>query len=226
MQKKVLAALSVSLLSVGLSMNSLAATADSVDQSAVVKFTGKIVDTACEIGTDIEGEAVPLGTWPTIFFNKDGAETDKVAFNIEISKCKLTEAGTGYSEAMGFPVDRVKLIFRDDGTVGSGRDNRGGSMFLTQTTRPASNVGIQVEYESTTGYQTVFNSSETAPIALSDIKIQTLTTDNPNNLKDPIPNPELYSYAVPMRANIVRVNNNAVGSGEVNGQMTVTLSYE
>ena len=229
MQKKVLAALSAAALSAGLSMSVLAATADSVNNPVQIKFIGKIVDTACEIGTDAADNTVQLGTYPTVFFNKQDAETDKVGFNITIGKCRLTDAGTGYDENMGFPVDRVKLTFKDDGTEGFERTNRDGIMFLTPSgTDMADNVGIRVQYKSKQGFVDVFGAgAETQPIAVSETAWkETKSGTETGKDGEQILLPEEFEYAIPMQANIARVNQEAVGSGDVFGQMTVTLSYE
>ena len=230
MQKKILAALAVAALSAGMSMNAFAAGADEVNKSVTVEFSGNIVDSACEIG--IEKATVTLGDYSVLLFNKDGYETTPVDFNLEIGKCRLIEKADGDpNQAQEFPVDRVRLTFQDNGTQGFGRDGqRGGIMYLTDTERSAKNVGIRVTYESAAGeYVDVFTGGEqTDAIAVSNMnwtEIQSgIVTGPDGEIKQA--NYDNFKYNIPMRANIARVNNEAVTTGEVKGQMTVTLSYE
>ena len=219
MQKKILAALSVAALSVGFSVSSFAS--ETGNQQTTIEFTGKIIDTPCSIGTDLNGAPVNLGTYPTEYFrNRDTAE--EVAFNITIGECRLIESeGKPYGEnqngAPNFPIDRVRLSFTDGGQADKATA-RNGLMFLTETESAAQNVGILVKYnpqgnksENEEGYTNVFTDSATSAVLVSQMGYRE----------------EGGKYYFPMLASISKIQKDtSVKAGDVKGMMTVTLNYE
>ena len=218
MQKKLLIAFVAATFTAGLNVNSFAAE----NQSAIVNFEGRIVDTACEIGTDLNGAAVQLGTYPTIYFNDTRTHTDNKGFNIVISKCRLTTE-EGYGDAYEFPVDRVRLTFHDDGNNSSGRTERNGVMFLTDSDVVARNVGIRVQYQAANKeYVDVFQKEASSSYTVSQMNY----IEVKNGIGEAYTDNTAFEYNIPMQAHIARVNQNPVGSGNVNGQMTITMSYE
>lgn len=227
MQKKLLVALCAAALTAGLSMNSFAADEDAKTSQAVINFHGKIIDTPCEIGLEDGKNTVELGTYPTEFFQKNGAETDKVNFNLVIGKCSIErhvpDNDYDYNEETGvlfIPATRVKLTFIDNSAENTGAA-RNGLMNLTSVdANTAQNIGIRVQYfqqgdKSKGAAKDLFETQAmTRAMSLSEIYYERETDGG-------------FKQFVPMTANMARVSDQvSVTSGEVNGQMTVLLSYE
>lgn len=199
------------LVACGVSNSVLAADVSSV----TVDFHGKIVDTTCSIGIQGSQQKIELGTYPVGYFTSQSSTTEEKTFNLEISKCQLTQDET-YEDGK-FPASRVHLTFTDTGNVGSapgGVDRTNGLMNLTQD--GADNVGIQVQYQdSGSSWQNVFDTTSSKELIASNMKVNTSSEG------------ATVSNLIPMKAFMAPSDASQMPtSGEVNGQMTVTLTYE
>lgn len=186
----------------------VAGTASAEGSSVSIKFTGKIVNTTCEIGVDNSSAAIDLGTYPVGFFVDQDTTTDAKQFNLKISGCKLTNQSDEYSEE-AFPVNRIHLTFTDNGGSGT---RTSGLLNLSEGSG-AEHVGIGVQYKnSNQDWTNVFEQDGTSEILVSAMTVDSIGSDN---------------QMIPMQA-YMKPNNatNMPTAGEVNGQMTVTLSYE
>lgn len=189
------------------------------DPSVVVNFEGRIFETQCEIGIE-NNSTVQLGQYPVGFFRNQDSESDAVLFNLEISRCRLTRATDNFESADEIPASRVRLTFTDNGVEDQTRE-RNGLLFLTgaEGQPSATNIGIRVQYENEGGDRTdVFDDAPTTdplPVARTNYKELGAQADG------------YPLYQIPMYASMKRTSSQTMPtSGEVNGRMTVTLSYE
>ena len=185
-----------SVLCFGLSLSANAAD----PQSVSVKFHGKIVDTTCTLGASTK--TVELGTYPVGYFTSINSKTEAKRFQLQISQCQLTTDET-YEDGK-FPVSRVYLTFKDDGTQpADGRVNGLLNPYgSTGDGSAAENVAVQVQFQKT--------------YKVSDMNIE----DNGGQGTAAV-------SSIPMQAMMSPTNETSMPTaGDVNAQMTVTLTYQ
>lgn len=96
-------------------------------------------------------------------------------------------------------------------------------MFLTDSDVVARNVGIRVQYQAANKeYVDVFQKEASSSYTVSQMNY----IEVKNGIGEAYTDNTAFEYNIPMQAHIARVNQNPVGSGNVNGQMTITMSYE
>lgn len=200
-----------SVLCFGLSLSANAAD----PQSVSVKFHGKIVDTTCTLGASTE--TVELGTYPVGYFTSINSKTEAKRFQLQISQCQLTTDET-YEDGK-FPVSRVYLTFKDDGTQpADGRVNGLLNPYgSTGDGSAAENVAVQVQFQKADGeYKNVFDTEDTETYKVSDMNIE----DNGGQGTAAV-------SSIPMQAMMSPTNETSMPTaGDVNAQMTVTLTYQ
>ena len=219
MSKKFLVALSIVALGCGWCASSLAADAEKAKSSLSVQFKGRIIDAGCELSTDAQGNAVHLGTYPTQYFRqyRSRVESDHVPFELIIRRCHLVDgdqkAKNESDEAL--PIDRIKLTFTDDGVTSSNREHDAILYAPDEKESLAKNIGVLVEYKNLSNrFENVFGNEPSKDISLSGMQY----TAHANH-----GSPE---YRIPFRACMAATGTGPVTQGSVQGQMTVTLTYE
>lgn len=91
----------------------------------VVHFTGDIVNAACSVSTNSDGQTVKLGQYRTAAFTAAGTETTPVPFNIVLNDCDpavsslASVAFTGQADALDPTLLSVNAS-GDNATVASG----------------------------------------------------------------------------------------------------------
>ena len=180
-------------------------------QSVQIKFHGKIVDTTCKLSANTD--SVELGTYPVGFFTSVNSKTEPKSFELKIAKCQLT-SDENYENGK-FPASRVYLSFSDDGTQNDG--NRVKGLLNRINEDDAKNVAVQVQYEKTDGqFEDVFDTESTKEYQVSQMHVES--------------NEQVGSEAentIRMQAMMSPTNSsNMPSSGDVNAQMTVTLTYQ
>lgn len=179
-------------------------------QLVQIQFHGKIVDTTCELSAT---DSVQLGTYPVGFFTSVNSKTEPKSFELKIAKCQLT-SDENYENGK-FPASRVYLSFSDDGTQNDG--NRVKGLLNRINEDDAKNVAVQVQYEKTDGqFEDVFDTESTKEYQVSQMHVESneqVGSDAENTIR--------------MQAMMSPTNSsNMPSSGEVNAQMTVTLTYQ
>ncbi len=217
--RKFLVAFSIAALACGWSVGSPAAGDGDGSGPLTIRFAGKIIDTACELSTDMQDETIRLGTFPTQFFrnSRAGVETDAVPFEIIIKRCRLVSGGqkAGYGADGAFPVERVKLTFTDEGASGQKRERNGILSMPAGEGRQAENVGVLVKYKSAGNrFENVFNDAPVRTLSIPKMRYEARGSKN---------SPE---YHFPFRASMASTGTGPVTQGSVHGRMSVTLAYE
>lgn len=214
MKKFLLSALTVAAIS-SLSLPAVAA------NSAQVHFHGRIVNTTCDVTiNNSTNSTVELGTYHTSYFTSDASTTSPVKFDLVLSHCQLVEPSD--SDDNGFQngeyaAERVVLTFEDN-TDSSDARQLG---MLTPKEGSADNVGIQVQYLKANGsegtdadYDNVFQWDAARDIHPSEMEYKVQETGS--NATNTFP---MRAYMRPWSADAMPT------AGEVNGRMTVTISY-
>lgn len=200
------------------SISSLSLPAVAAD-SAQVRFHGRIVNTTCDVTINNSiNSTVELGTYHTSYFTSAASTTSPVKFDLVLSRCRLVEPSDDNNFQNGeYAAERVVLTFEDN-TDSSDARQLG---MLTPEEGSADNVGIQVQYLKANGsegtdadYDNVFQWDAARDIHPSEMeyKVQVTGRDATNTF--------------PMRAYMRPWSSDAMPTaGDVNGRMTVTISY-
>lgn len=180
-------------------------------QFVEIKFQGRIVDTTCTLRANTH--LVELGTYPVGFFTSVNSKTEPKPFELQIAECQLTSDET--YENGKFPASRVYLSFSDNGIQNDG--NRVKGLLNRIYEDDAKNVAVQVQYEKTDGqFEDVFDTESTKEYQVSQMHVES--------------NEQVGSEAentIRMQAMMSPTNSSTMpSSGEVNAQMTVTLTYQ
>lgn len=212
MNKFLLSALTAAAIS-SLSLPTVAA------DSAQVRFHGRIVNTTCDVTiNNSRNSTVELGTYHTSYFTSDDSTTSPVKFDLVLSRCQLVEPTDGNDFQNGeYDAERVVLTFEDNTDSNDARQPG----MLTPEEGSADNVGIQVQYLKANGtegndadYDNVFQSNATRDIHPSEMKHEVLGTGRKATNTFP-----MRAYMRPWSADAMPT------AGNVNGRMTVTISY-
>ncbi len=97
----------------------------------VIHFTGDIVNAACSVSTNSDGQTVKLGQYRTAAFTGTGTETTPIPFNIVLNDCDPAVSSLASIAFSG----QADLIDTDLFTVNASGDN----------TTVASGVGIVIK---------------------------------------------------------------------------------
>lgn len=95
-QRFIKSALVLALLSTG-----TVASAATTVKGGTVHFTGQIVNAACAVSADSTNQTVNLGQYRTAKFDKVGAYSDPVPFNIKLEDCDTTVSTTAQVQFYG-----------------------------------------------------------------------------------------------------------------------------
>ena len=213
MNKFLLSALAAAAIS-SLSLPAVAA------DSAQVRFHGRIVNTTCDVTINNSiNSTVELGTYHTSYFTSDASTTSPVKFDLVLSRCQLVEPSDDNNDFQNgeYAAERVVLTFEDN-TDSSDARQLG---MLTPEEGSADNVGIQVQYLKANGsegtdadYDNVFQWDAARDIHPSEMeyKVQETGSDATNTFP-------MRAYMRPWSADAMPT------AGDVNGRMTVTISY-
>lgn len=180
-------------------------------QSVEIKFQGRIVDTTCTLRANTH--LVELGTYPVGFFTSVNSKTEPKPFELQIAECQLTSDET--YENGKFPASRVYLSFSDNGTQNDG--NRVKGLLNRIYAKDAENVAVQVQYEKTEGqFEDVFDTDSEKTYQVSQMHVE----NDEQVGSEPL-------NTIHMRAMMSPTNSSTMpSSGNVNAQMTVTLTYQ
>ena len=93
--------------------------------SGTVKFTGEIVQSACDLSSDSKNKEVYLGKWPTTALAASGQATTPKTFSLNVVGCDATEQG--YAMRINGQEDATNsaLLALDSSTNGNTAKNVG-----------------------------------------------------------------------------------------------------
>lgn len=200
MLKKLLMLLPIAAIASGICSNSFAAIDRKGKSSVSIRFEGRIVDDACELSTNADGNVIHLGKYPSPNFQnyRSRLGTNDVPFELIIRRCRIFGGkSTAAYTPSDFPVERVKLTFTDNRKA------------------MAKSVDVRVKYTgSDNQIQNVVGDKQTRDISISEMRYDARKSNG------------LPEYHIPLRANMVATGTGPVAQESVQGQMAVTLNYE
>lgn len=179
---------------------------DSVTNTVTINFTGRIIEETCSFDSQSKDKTVDLGVYSLSYFKSGNTETELKPFNLNISGCTLSQAGSQEN----LPTNHVRLTFTDTNNKSSAQSN--GLLTNGATDDAAENIGILVQYKGSEDpkAQLFENNSTGKQIReLQDFDIGELPSNNA----------QLEFFAAMKRTS----DSAEPTAGKVSGQMTVLL---
>lgn len=190
----------------------------SIFPSTEINFEGRIIAQACEIGTDLNGAPVQLGTYPAEHFKSINVQTAPVNFNLKLSKCRLVQTLTGATDEI--EVETSSLTFTDQSgdtqTMPTYNHNHLLAPIAEAGETTATNIGVLVKYAKAGEPSVDFDSDDGYAIVGSS------TTVPAKNMRI-----EEDGVTIPMAAVMQRASDaQDVTPGKVKARMKVVLQYK
>lgn len=182
-----------------------------------IDFEGRIIEAACEIGTDLNGAPVQLGTYPVEYFTTTDVMTQPVSFNLKINKCRLIQTLTGATDEI--EVETSSLTFTDlNGDAGAMQSYNTNHLLapISETGETsATNIGVLVKYAKAGEASVDFDSSDAYAIdgASNLVSIADMRVEDDG-------------VTIPLAAVMQKASDAAVTPGKVKARMKVVLQYK